>query len=163
MKHVCCLTSWNLHDVCFEWNGTSFWRSSSPPKVEDNRTKRFHVWNVNQPQQQSEPAISHTHIFCSGLSGIQTFMFAMATSILSIILFPPCQICRVSDFCGVDKNRQKTTTGRIKNAHQKHTHIYPSIHQSIYARHVSWQSSLLKCGNNFKSSFVLPLPSPSFS
>ena len=56
MKHVCCLTSWNLHDVCFEWNGTSF-----PPKEEDNRTKRFHVWNVNQPQQQSEPAISHTH------------------------------------------------------------------------------------------------------
>ena len=101
--------------------------------------------------------ITHTHIFCSGLSGIQTFMFAMATSILSIISFPPCQICRVSYFFWVDNSQ-------IKNAHKNtHTHtfiIYPSIHLS---RHVSWQSSLLKCGNNFKSSFVLPLPSPSFS
>lgn len=125
--------------------------------------QRGSMFGMETNPSNSQNQQYHTHIFCSGLSGIQTFMFAMATSILSIISFPPCQICRVSDFCGVDKNRQKTATGQIKNAHQKHTHIYPSIHQSIYARHVSWQSSLLKCGNNFKSSFVLPLPSPSFS
>lgn len=76
--------------------------------------------------------ITHTHIFCSGLSGIQTFMFAMATSILSIISFPPCQICRVSYFFWVDNSQ-------IKNAHKNtHTHIYHlSINPSIQARFVA--------------------------
>ena len=50
----------------------------------------------------------------------QSFRFLLARSVGFLI------------FCGVDKNRQKTTTGQIKNVHQKHTHIYPSIHQSVH-------------------------------
>lgn len=74
----------------------------------------------------------------------QSFRFLLARSVGFLI------------FSGWTIVKSKTHT-------KTHTHtfiIYPSIHLS---RHVSWQSSLLKCGNNFKSSFVLPLPSPSFS